>query len=254
MLREYLIICPLVFIAGFIDAVAGGGGLISLPAYFLTGIPVHSCVATNKMSAFMGTSVTTAKFAKDGFIPWKTAVFCIPCAFLGSAIGANAALMISDTVFKIVLIAIIPLTGILILTKKDILSPKRSFSERTTVVICALSSLLIGVYDGFYGPGTGTFLLLMLAGVAGMELTRANGLTKAVNFSTNLSALVVFLAKDQVILPLGITAGLFNIAGNYIGATRFEKNGAKIVKPVMITVLTVFFIKLVVEWATGAGV
>ena len=247
MLHDYLIICPLVFIAGFIDAVAGGGGLISLPAYFITGIPVHSCVATNKMSAFMGTSVTTAKYAKDGFIPWKTAVFCIPCAFIGSAIGANAALMIPDRVFKIVLVVIIPLTGILILTKKDILNPKRSFSQRTTILICAASSLLIGVYDGFYGPGTGTFLLLLLTGMAGMELTMANGLTKAVNFTTNLSALAVFLIKDQVILPLGIVAGLFNIAGNYIGAARFEKNGSKIVKPVMIAVLAVFFVKLMIE-------
>ena len=80
-----------------------------------------------------------------------------------------------------------------------------------------------------------------------MELTKANGLTKAVNFSTNLSALVVFLIRDQVIIPLGIVAGLFNIAGNYLGATRFEKNGSKIVKPVMIAVLSVFFVKLVIE-------
>ncbi len=247
MLNDYLIICPLVFIAGFIDAVAGGGGLISLPAYFITGIPVHSCVATNKMSAFMGTSVTTAKYAKDGFIPWKTAGFCIPCAFLGSAVGANAALMIPDRVFKIVLIVIIPLTGVLILAKKDILSPKRSYPEHITILICAASALLIGVYDGFYGPGTGTFLLLLLAGVAGMELTKANGLTKAVNFSTNLSALIVFLLKGQVIIPLGIIAGLFNIAGNYLGAARFEKNGSKIVKPVMIAVLAVFFVKLALE-------
>lgn len=246
-MRDYLIICPLVFLAGFVDAVAGGGGLISLPAYFITGIPVHSCVATNKMSAFMGTSVTTAKFARDGFIPWKTAAFCIPCAFLGSAIGANIALMIPDRVFKTVLIIVIPLTAAILLTKKDILNPKRSFSEGFTILICAASSLMIGVYDGFYGPGTGTFLLLLLAGVAGMELTKANGLTKAVNFSTNLSALVVFLIRDQVIIPLGIVAGLFNIAGNYLGATRFEKNGSKIVKPVLIAVLSVFFVKLVIE-------
>ncbi len=246
---DYLIICPLVFAAGFIDAVAGGGGLISLPAYFITGLPVHNCVATNKMSAFMGTSVTTAKYAKDGFIPWKIAAFCIPCAFLGSAFGANAALLLPDRVFRIVLIIVIPLTAILILTKKDILDPKRSYPEKTTIAICSASSLLIGVYDGFYGPGTGTFLLLMLTAVAGMELKDANGLTKAVNFSTNLSALAVFLMKDQVILPLGIVAGLFNIAGNYIGASRFEKNGSKIVKPVMIFVLAAFFVKLLIEFA-----
>ncbi len=246
-MRDYLIICPLVFIAGFIDAVAGGGGLISLPAYFITGLPVHNCVATNKMSSTMGTSVTTAKYARDGFIPWKIAVFCIPCAFLGSATGANAALMLPDRVFKIVMLVVIPVTGIMLLTRKDILNPKRSYSERITILICAVISLLIGVYDGFYGPGTGTFLLLLLTGVAGLELTKANGLTKAVNFSTNLSALVVFLLNGQVNIMLGIIAGLFNIAGNYLGATRFEKNGSAIVKPVIITVLAVFFVKLIVE-------
>ena len=246
-MRDYLIICPLVFIAGFIDAVAGGGGLISLPAYFITGLPVHNCVATNKMSSTMGTSVTTAKYARDGFIPWKIAVFCIPCAFLGSATGANAALMLPDRVFKIVMLVVIPVTGIMLLTRKDILNPKRSYSERITILICAVISLLIGVYDGFYGPGTGTFLLLLLTGVAGLELTKANGLTKAVNFSTNLSALVVFLLNGQVNIMLGIIAGLFNIAGNYLGAARFEKNGSAIVKPVIITVLAVFFVKLIVE-------
>ena len=246
-MRDYLIICPLVFIAGFIDAVAGGGGLISLPAYFITGMPAHNCVATNKMSSFMGTSIATVKYGRDGFIPWKIAAFCIPCAFLGSAIGANAALMLPDRIFKIVLIVIIPLTGLLVLTRKDILNPTRSYSVSTTTVISAACALFIGVYDGFYGPGTGTFLLLLLTGVAGMDLTKANGLTKAVNLTTNLSAFVVFLLSGQVMIPLGFVAGLFNIAGNYIGATRFEKNGSAIVKPVLITVLTVFFIKIIME-------
>ena len=107
MLHECLIICPLVFIAGYIDAVAGGGGLVSLPAYMLTGLPTHQCIATNKMSAFMGTSVAIAKYAKNGYIPWKIALFCIPCALCGSALGANIALMISDTILKIIMLVII---------------------------------------------------------------------------------------------------------------------------------------------------
>lgn len=247
MLVKYLIICPLVFIAGFIDAVAGGGGLVSLPAYMLTGIPVHTCVATNKMSAFMGTSITTAKYAKDGFIPWKIAVFSIPCALLGSAIGANIALMIPDKTFKIIMLIVIPLTGIYVLTKKDLFVQKKERSETLTIVISAISALVIGVYDGFYGPGTGIFLILLLTGLAGLGLTKANGLAKAINFSTNISALAVFIFNGQVLFELGLVAGLFNIAGNYLGATRFEKNGAAVVKPVIIVVLVIFLIKLFVE-------
>lgn len=253
MLLEYLIICPLVFIAGFIDAVAGGGGLVSLPAYMITGIPVHNCVATNKMSAFMGTAVTTAKYAKSGFIPWKTALFCIPCAIGGSALGADLSLLIPDRIFTIVMLAVVPLTGIYVLTKKDAFETGKTHSEAVTVVICAVSSLVIGVYDGFYGPGTGTFLILIFTGLVGMEITKANGLTKAINFSTNISAIVVFLLNGQVLFPLGIVAGVFNIAGNYLGASRFEKNGSKIVKPVILVVLSVFLIKLIYELIFQGG-
>ncbi len=247
MLRNYLIICPLVFIAGFIDAVAGGGGLVSLPAYIFTGLPVHQCVATNKMSAFMGTSVATAKYAGSGFIPWKIAVMCIPCALTGSALGARGALMVPDRAFKIVMMIILPLTGLYILTRKNGVGPRNRHSFRTTVRISMGIAFFIGVYDGFYGPGTGTFLILMLTGIAGMELTEANGLTKAINISTNAAALVVFLIHGRVLFPLGLIAGLFNIAGNYLGASGFEKNGSRLVKPVMILVLSVFLVKLLME-------
>ncbi|MCR5784307.1 MAG: TSUP family transporter [Eubacterium sp.] len=244
---KYLVICPLVFIAGFIDAVAGGGGLVSLPAYMITGIPTHACVATNKMSSCMGTTVATAKYAKSGFIPWKLMIFSVPCAFLGSAIGANIALMVPDGAFKIIMMIIVPLTGIYVLTKKDIVSSKEEFPFKITAIISMIVAFVIGIYDGFYGPGTGTFLILLLTGVARMNITKANGLTKAINFSTNLSALVVFLINGQVLFPLGIIAGMFNIAGNYIGASKFETGGSKIVRPVMICVLIIFFVKLFFE-------
>ncbi|MBR5375801.1 MAG: TSUP family transporter [Lachnospiraceae bacterium] len=245
MLRECLIICPLVFVAGYIDAVAGGGGLVSLPAYMITGIPVHQCVATNKMSAFMGTSVAALKYAKSGYIPWKTAAFCIPCALAGSAVGANFALMISDRMLQIIMLVIVPLTGLYVVTRKGEFSSKRELSFGTAAAVSSVISLVIGIYDGFYGPGTGTFLILLLTGIVGMDIREANGLTKAVNWSTNVSALSVFLINGQVLFPLGLIAGLFNIAGNYLGAAGFQKKGAGIAKVVIIVVLVVFFVKLV---------
>lgn len=247
MLIEYLIICPLVFLAGFIDAVAGGGGLISLPAYMITGLPVHNCIATNKMSSIMGTSVTTFKYAKKGFVPWKIALFAIPCAFAGSAIGANIALLIPDRAFRIVMLIVVPITAIYVLTKKNLFTKKESKSEKTTILLSSIVAFVIGSYDGFYGAGTGTFLILLLTGLAGMEITKANGLSKTINLTTNLAALTVFLINGQVIFPLGVVAGLFGITGNYIGATRFEKNGGAIVKPVIIVVLIVFLAKLIIE-------
>ena len=247
MLFNYLLICPLVFIAGYVDAIAGGGGLISLPAYMMTGLPVHNCIATNKMSSSMGTSVACWKYAKSGFIPWKSALFCIPCAFLGSSTGANIALHISDGPFRVIMLIVLPLTGAYILNKKDLKPSGKEYSSGITIAISMLSSFLIGIYDGFYGPGTGTFLLLILTGLARLPVFKANGLTKIINLSRNVSALAVFLLNAQVLFPLGVIAGAFNIAGNYLGARHFEKSGSKAVKPVIITVLVIFFIKVLSE-------
>ena len=244
---KYLIICPLVFLAGFIDAIAGGGGLISLPAYMISGLPIHQCIATNKMSSSMGTSIATAKYALDGFILWGTALFCIPCAFAGSALGANIALRISDGPFRLLMLVILPLTGAYVLTRKKIEPEGEAFSRRMTVCISMVIAFVIGIYDGFYGPGTGTFLILLLTSFARMRLEQANGLTKAINFTTNISALAVYLLNGQVLLPLGLIAGLFNIAGNYLGAKRFESAGSGAVKPVIIGVLVIFFVKVLAE-------
>lgn len=244
---KFLIVCPLTFIAGFIDAIAGGGGLVSLPAYLITGLPPVNCLATSKLSSCMGTTVATCKYAKNGYIPWKESIFCIPCALLGSSIGAEIALRIDPTVFKMILLVVLPLTALYVLTRKTIEPKENKLSGKVTVIVCMGISLCVGLYDGFYGPGTGTFLILLLVGIARMKLDEANGLTKVVNLSTNLAALTVYLINGQAVLLLGIVAGIFNIAGNYIGAKRFEKGGSRLVKPVMITVIVIFMIKIIVE-------
>ena len=116
---------------------------------------------------------------------------------------------------------------------------------------CYLKSILIaavvGIYDGIYGPGTGTFLMLLFTGFCHMTLNDAVGATKAINLTTNITALVVFLINGKVLLPLGIAAGVCNMAGNYLGSHSFTSNGHKIVKPVMIVVIVIFFIKVLTE-------
>ena len=99
-LMHFLIVCPLVFLAGFVDAVAGGGGLISLPAYMIAGLPVHFAIGTNKLSSGMGTTLATARFAKNGYIAWKNALLCIVTALIGSSLGAKLALQLDDYYFK----------------------------------------------------------------------------------------------------------------------------------------------------------
>ncbi len=250
-LIQFLIVCPLVFLAGFVDAVAGGGGLISLPAYLIAGFPVHFAIGTNKISSAMGTTLTTIRYTKSGFIPWKQAIFCVLFAFAGSACGANLALLINDGVFKIIMLVILPLTALYVMRGKALSGDKEPYSAvKTTVLACAVA-FFIGAYDGFYGPGTGTFLILLLTAVAHMPVTEANGVSKAINLATNLSALVVFLINGKVVFAIGLVAGLFSIAGNWLGSSLFKKGGSKAVKPIMITVLVIFFVKVLYEVIGG---
>ena len=243
----YLLVCPLTFLAGLVDAVAGGGGLISLPAYLIAGLPVHNAIATNKMSSSMGTTIATVRYGMSGFIPWKIALFCAVFAMVGSNIGANLALLLSDRVFKIVMLVILPLTAWYVLRGRALDGERESFSAKKTTLIAMGIALAVGVYDGFYGPGTGTFLLLGLTALGHMPLQEANGTTKVINLTSNITALTVFLINGKVLLPLGIVAGLFNVAGNYLCARMFEKGGAKAVKPVMVIVLIIFFIRVITD-------
>jgi uncharacterized protein len=247
MLLQYLIICPLVFLAGLIDAIAGGGGLVSLPAYMIAGLPVHNAIATNKMSSSMGTSIATAKYAKAGFIKWKPALCAVVTAFIGSNLGAKLALALSDDIFRIVMLVILPLTAAYVIKGNAFGAEREELPEGKMIFACVLIAFVVGIYDGFYGPGTGTFLILLLSVFAHLKLGEANGVTKVINLCTNISALIVFLMNGVVLLPLGIIAGLFNILGNYIGSSMFEKGGAKFVKPAMIIVLVIFFVKTLYE-------
>ncbi|MCD8013183.1 MAG: sulfite exporter TauE/SafE family protein [Lachnospiraceae bacterium] len=241
---QFIIICPLIFLAGFVDAVAGGGGLISLPAYMIAGLPVHMAIGTNKLSSGMGTALATWRFARNGYIVWKQAALCVICALLGSSAGAHLALLISDEYFKIIMLIILPLTAFYVLRCHSLDVQNVPYSEKKTTILSMIVAAVIGVYDGFYGPGTGTFLLLLLTAIAHMPLQSANGVAKVINLTTNLTALAVYLLNGKVILILGLTAGCFSIAGNYVGTWFFTRWGAKSVKPLMLVVLVIFFIKI----------
>ena len=158
----YLIVCPMVFMAGLIDAVAGGGGLISLPAYMIAGVPVHGAIATNKMSAAMGTVVATYRYGKSGFIHWKRALPCVVFALGGSYIGAKISLLLSERVIQILMLFILPVTALYVLRGRSLDAERVPYSYGRTVLLSVFISFCIGIYDGFYGPGTGTFLLLLL--------------------------------------------------------------------------------------------
>lgn len=243
----FLIVCPMVFLAGLVDAISGGGGLISLPAYTFAGLPIHSAIATNKLSSCMGTTIATGKYISKGFVPWKLVPLAVLGAFTGSATGARLALLLTDHYFKMILLVIVPLTAFYVLKSKNLNDSSNAEITGKTIIVSGLISLVIGVYDGFYGPGTGTFLIILLTMLTRLNLTKANGLTKVINWSTNVAALTVYLLNGKVIWILGLTAGCFNIAGNFLGANMFAKGSSKYIRPFLLIVLSLFYMKLLTE-------
>ena len=136
-----------------------------------------------------------------------------------------------------------------VLPTKDSFDTKEPLPARKTLLIGMTVAFGIGLYDGFYGPGTGTFLILLLTGLANVSLQEANGISKVINTASNLGALAVFLANGATLVVPGLIAGLFSIAGNLLGTNLFTKGGAKITRPIMLTVLAIFFIRIVSELA-----
>ena len=199
----------------------------------------------------LGLPTATYRFAREGYINFRLAVFAVVFALAGSYTGANISLMISNRVFKILMLFILPLVAAFVLRTKSFDGTREPFEYMKTCVLSCIIAFVIGAYDGFYGPGTGTFLILLLTSVAHLSLKEANGLTKAINLTTNITSLVVFLYNGTVLIPLGILAGLCNVAGNWIGVSFFDKKGSAVVKPVMLLVLTVFLARTILELITG---
>lgn len=247
-LSMFLIVCPLAFLAGVVDAIGGGGGLISIPAYMLAGLPANVAVYTNKLSASFGLVTSTIRYCKNKFIDYQLAVIGIITAAIGAFIGAKFALIVDETIFKILLLILLPLTAIYVLLKKD-LEPKTvpAISRKKQYVIVSVVTMLVGIYGGFYGPGSGTFLILAYSGFAKMKLLQSEGNAKIIDATIGLCSLAVFLYNDAVIIPLGLTAALFSTIGSYIGTGLAIKNGNKIIRIVILSVIALLFIKIIID-------
>ncbi len=244
--HTYLIVCPFVFLAGLVDAIGGGGGLISLPAYLIAGLPTHTAIATNKISSTFGTGLATYRFAKAKLINVKLAIPSVLAAIIGSSIGAKISLLVPEKILSYVLMIILPLAAFFVLNKKlfnDEGATTVTLDFRTYLT-ASLAALIVGIYDGFYGPGTGTFLIIAFTVFAKLNIQTSNAQAKIINLTTNITSLVIFLINGQGLLYLGIAAAICNMAGGYLGAGLAMKNGAKIVRPSIIFVLILLVFKV----------
>ncbi len=242
-----LLVCLGVFCASFMDAIGGGGGIISVPCYLLAGFPVHFALGTNKLSSCIGTVASTVRYVKNGCVDWLLGIPSILLALVGAHIGTRLQLTVEERYLKLLLLIVLPIIAVILLKKKSLPEKKEPLNEWLRRAIVWGSALVIGTYDGFYGPGTGTFLLLLFCYVAKLDVRTASGNVKLVNLSSNIGALATSLAAGKVLVPIGLLAAVFSIAGQYIGAGLALRNGSKIVRPVILIVLLLLSGKVILE-------
>ncbi len=247
--QTLLLLCPFVFFAGFVDSISGGGGLISLPAYLFVGLPVHISYGTNKFAMTMGTALSAAKFLKSKKLHLKSALISAIFALLGSFFGARLVLYLSENYLKYCLLILLPVVSLFLLFNRNFGTEKSpDFKENKRLYfLSGLCGLLCGAYDGFFGPGTGTFLILLFTSVLGMDLITASGNAKIVNLASNISALTVYLLHGKVMFAIGIPAALCAVAGNYFGARLALHKGAKVIRPIMLLVVCLLFFRVIAD-------
>ncbi|MCL1964688.1 MAG: TSUP family transporter [Firmicutes bacterium] len=238
---------PLIFLSGFVDSIAGGGGIISLSAYLAAGLPPHLALGTNKFSATLGTGVAAARFAAKGRIRWDAALFSFLGALGGSALGARLALYVPERVLVYILLAVLPLIAALVLRGKRFMPRATSLTKPHTLVLASLVGFLLGGYDGFFGPGTGTFLIMAFVAVLRFDVLTACGNAKAVNFASNIAAAVTFMAHGRVDYALGIPLALCAVLGQFIGAGLALQKGVKLVRPMIVMVIVLLMAKILYD-------
>ena len=241
-----LLICVGVFLASFMDAIAGGGGIISVPTYLIafTGLPTYYALGTNKLSAGIGTIFSTARFIKNGYVNWRLFAPSIVLALLGSMGGTWLQLHTPDKVLKYLLLLVLPVVAFITLRNREWPDEPGEIDFKKQAMIVWAGALVIGAYDGYYGPGTGTFLMLIFIRLAKLDTRHAAGGVKVINLASNLGSLFTALTAGYVYIGVGLISAVASIAGHYLGAGLAIKNGSKIVKPTVILVLLLLMVKV----------
>jgi uncharacterized membrane protein YfcA len=249
MLHIYLIVLPAVFLAGLVDSIAGGGGLLSVPAYLAAGLPPHYVLGNNKFSSSFGTLFATLRYHQHGMIDVRVALLSAFFALIGSFSGSSAVLLLSPDFLRILLVVLIPLVAILTLTHRSLGREDRSQlqSRQRKYTLAALAAMMIGFYDGFFGPGTGMFLIFFYTLVLKYDFVTANANTKVVNLASNIAAVITFIIHGKVIFAIGIPAAAAGIAGNLLGSKLVIRRGSSLIRPVFLFTLLLLFAKILYD-------
>lgn len=240
---QHVFLVVVAAIAGTVDAIGGGGGLLTVPALLAVGLPPHLALGTNKGQSSFGSAAALVRYARGGLIPWRRARWLFPAGFVGALVGARLVLFLRPELLRpVILVLLVVVAAFLAFRRK----PEGSTVEPTPLRerLALLVALGIGAYDGFFGPGTGTFLIVAFVGLLGLSLPRASAEAKVVNCAANVAALCLFAGNGVVLWTVALPmAGAQLLAGAF-GAHLAIRGGERWVRRVVLGVVLVLVIKL----------
>ncbi|OCG20577.1 TSUP family transporter [Gilliamella sp. App4-10] len=241
-----ILLFTIAILAGFIDSIAGGGGLLTVPALLAVGLPPASALATNKLQSCGGSFSASLYFIRQRMVDLKQQKCSIMCAFVGSAVGTLSVMHVQADFLKLLLPILTIGVGLYFLLSPTIGENDRK-SRFSLIQFALIPALAIGFYDGFFGPGAGSFYALAYITLAGFNLTKATAHTKVLNFTSNLAGLLFFIVGGEVIWPIGLIMLVGQFIGARLGAKMVIAKGRKLIRPMLITVSTFMSIKLIYE-------
>lgn len=249
LMKMYLIICPLIFLGGFVDSVAGGGGLITLPAYLMAGLPVHLAAGTNKVVNGSGSAIASVKYFRSGKIQLRPSLWAAAGALAGASFGARIAMHLSDRVLQGLMLVALPVVAVFLVVKKDFgKDPEERDHSRQYIVLVSLAiGLAVGCYDGIVGPGTGTLLIMAFTALLHMDMVTASGSAKVANVASNVASAVAFILGGQVMWSIVLPAAACSILGNYCGARYAIRGGGQRIRIMIFVVLGMMFVKMLAD-------
>lgn len=238
-----LLLMGVAFVAGFVDSIAGGGGLIALPALLLAGLDPVSALATNKLQGTFGTASATHTFWKKGLLNPRKHLGEIISVLMGSALGAFVVKYVSTDILKQAMPMVLVAVALYFAFAPNLSNISRP-AKLPFAVFGFCIAPVIGFYDGIFGPGTGSFFMLALVAVFGLGIVEATGRTKLLNLTSNMAALIVFAIGGKIIWAIGLCMGVAQIAGAQIGARLAIANGAKIIRPLLVVMCIAMAVRL----------